>query len=445
MTDLPTDAAIIGQRMHEWATDLFSIHRSLTGDGVRATLSYFARLLPGLRIHEVPSGTPAFDWTVPDEWNCRAAWIEDEAGHRVVDLAHNTLHVVQYSEPVDRWLSLDELQPHLHSLPHLPEAIPYVTSYYNRTWGFCLTERARRRLAPGRYRAVVDATLAPGSLTYGEMVLPGREEREIFLSTYVCHPQMANNELSGPVLAVALGRWLADLNARRYTYRIVFVPETVGALVYLSRHLNDLRRNVDAGFMLTCVGDERAWSYIPSRYGDTLADRVIRHWSAHRQPGVRIFDFMDRGSDERQYCSPGADLPVAGLMRSKYYNYPEYHTSLDDLSLITPHGLGGSFAAHREMLAILEGNEAWRVCTVGEPQLGRRGLYPPPGTHGAPEMVNTMLGLLAYADGSNDLIGLAERVGRPALDCLEILRELERAEVVERLARPIPRPGRHTV
>ncbi|RAL20738.1 aminopeptidase [Lujinxingia litoralis] len=422
--------------MYQWARELYPMCRSLTGEGTRQTLRFLQERLPGMRLVEVPSGTRAFDWEVPLEWNIRGAQIRDMSGRVLVDFADHNLHVMGYSEPICARVSREKLEHHLYSIKEQPDAIPYVTSFYERRWGFCVPHRLREALGPGPFDVWIDSTLAPGSLTYGELLLEGESSREVLLSTYVCHPSMANNELSGPVVTTALARWLMAQPRRRLSYRIVFVPETIGSIVYLSRHLEEMRRRTLAGFVLSCVGDERTYSYLPTRRGDTLTDRVARHVLKHHAGSFDAYSFLDRGSDERQYGAVGVDLPVALMMRSKFHTYPEYHTSLDDLSLITPRGLEGAYEAHRLALYVLEHNARWRTTTICEPQLGRRGLHPTLSTReGARRDVGVkgMRNLLAYADGRLDLVELAEAVGLAAWECVPLLKILEREGLVVRV------------
>jgi aminopeptidase-like protein len=411
--------------MHALARQLWPIDRSLTGDGVRETLAILQRQqLPGLQVVEVPSGTPAFDWQVPREWRVRDAWITTPSGRRICHFRENNLHLVGYSVPVRCTLSRAELDAHLHSLPEQPDAIPYVTSYYKERWGFCLRHAERLALEEGDYQVVIDSELFDGSLSYGELLLPGESEREVLLSTYVCHPSMANNELSGPVVTTFLAAWLAALPSRRLSYRIVFVPETIGSITYLSRHLDTLKRRVVAGFNISCVGDDRAYSYLPSRNGQTLSDQVARHVLRWIAPDHRVYTWRDRGSDERQYCAPGVDLPVASIMRTKYGEYPEYHTSLDDLErVVTPAGLAGGFQVLQRALEALEANERHgrpRVTVLGEPQLGRRGLYPTLSTKSTGEAVQLILDLLTWSDGTRTLVEIAELCQAPVWELIPL-------------------------
>lgn len=416
------DRVELGRTMLGWVEDLFPLNRSLTGDGVRETLRFLAGIVPGLRIHEVPSGTKVFDWTVPDEWNVREAFIADADGTRLIDFSENNLHLVGYSVPFHGRLSREELEGHLHSLPDQADAIPYVTSYYKRQWGFCLTESQRRSLGPGPFDVVIDATLAPGTLTYADVVIPGETDREVLISTYVCHPSMANNELSGPVVAAALARWVASLPRRRYSYRFYFGPETIGAITYLARHVEHLRSHVDAGWVLTCIGDERGYSYLPSRQGGTLADRITLHQMDQLAGGFRRYSYLDRASDERQWCSPGADLPVCSVMRTKYAEYPEYHTSLDTVGrVVTADGLAGGYALMANILTTLERNHRYRTCLPGEPQLGTRGLYPTVSTKKWDYLpVFKLMGAIGFMDGELDTIEIAELAGLRASEVASI-------------------------
>jgi len=417
--------------MFGWAQDLFPICRSITGDGVRETLQYFEKIVPCFSIKEIPTGTKCFDWVIPDEWNISEAYIIAPDGRRVIDFANSNLHVVGYSIPIDIELTLEELQNNLYSDESQPDAIPYVTSYYSHNWGFCLSHRQRLTLTNGLYRIVIRSSLKSGSMTYGEVILPGESSEEIFLASYICHPSMANNELSGPVVIAALVRWLSSLERRRYTYRCILVPETIGAIGYLSKNLADMRTNVKAGYVVTCVGDNREYSYLPSRLGETLADRAAVHVMRHRVPGFKVYSYLDRGSDERQYCYPGVDMPVCSVMRSKYGTYPQYHSSLDNLDFISPEGLGGAFELYRHILTALELNVIFSPNSICEPRLGIRGLYPTVSRKEISNSVENILNVLAYADGSHDLIAIADRIKIPYEQCVSILQSLHEAKLIK--------------
>ena len=419
----------IGQEMYDWAVDLFPINRSLTGDGVRKTLNYIKDIIPEMNIIEVPSGTKCFDWTIPREWNCDDGYIIDPDGNKICDFKNNNLHVVGYSTPIDKEIDYEELVEHLYHIEDQPTAIPYITSYYSERWGFCLSFNEFQKLKKGTYKVKINSELKDGNLTYGEIKLKGESEKEIFLSTYVCHPSMANNELSGPVVTTALVNFIKSLTNRRYSYRIVFIPETIGSITYISRNINEMKKNIIAGFNITTIGDDRSYSYVPTRYGNTLSDKVSKH--VLQDIEYVEYTFLDRGSDERQYCSPGVDLPIATICRTKYGQYPEYHTSLDDLTVISPSGLYGGYDKLRKAIELLEYNSYYKVNVLCEPQLGKRGLYPTISTKTSGAIVRDMMNFIAYADGNNDLIDIANIIDVQAEELFDIVDKMKKANLIE--------------
>ena len=423
----------VKEEMYELCERLFPICRSITGDGVRKTLQMLVEVYGNeINIHEVPTGTKVFDWTVPKEWNIKEAYIENSKGQRVIDFKNNNLHVVGYSLPVDKFVDLQELKSVVYTQPDQPDAIPYVTSYYKECYGFCMSQNQLDKLPEDTYHIVLDSELKEGSLTYGEIIIPGDTEEEVFLSTYICHPSMANNELSGPVVATFLAKWLNLLVKRRYTYRIIFIPETIGAITYLSKNLQYLKEHVIAGFNLSCVGDNRTFSYVESRYGDTLADKAAKNVLSFYYPDYKTYSFLKRGSDERQYNAPGVDLPVCAICRSKYGEYPEYHTSKDNLELISPEGLLGAYEVYQQCILSLENNYSYKINVLCEPQLGKRGLYPTTSQKGTYDAVKVMIDFIAYADGSNDLIDISNIIGVPVNELLTVIEKLEKVDLLTR-------------
>lgn len=407
----------IGERLHAHARALFPICRSITGAGLRETLAYIARHIP-LAVTEVPSGTPVLDWTVPPEWTPRAATIRRLSGEAVVDFADHSLHLLQYSHAVDRVVPRGELDQHLHSLPDQPDLIPYRTAYYAQSWGFCLPHRTRLAMTDPEYRVMIDADVAPGSLSYGECVIPGSEAGEILLSVHSCHPSLANDNLSGIAVAIEFAKlWAA--RPHRLGLRIVFLPGTIGAITWLARNRERLP-HVAHGLVLTCLGDAGSPTYKRSRRGDAAIDRAAAYALGELGHADRVQAFVPYGYDERQYCSPGFNLPVGCLMRSPNGSFPEYHTSADALDFIRPDALAGSLALLERVLAIAEADRPWRnTQPFGEPQLGRRGLYAKIGGAGdagsgaaAFDQV-TMLWVLNQSDGGMSLLEIAERAGKP--------------------------------
>lgn len=402
-----------GRNMYELAGKLFPICRSITGNGFRQSLEMIREIVPEIQVFEVPSGTAVYDWTVPKEWNIRGGWIKNMQGETIIDFNDCNLHVMGYSIPVHQTISREELSEHVYTQPEQPEWIPYVTSYYKERWGFCMSERQKQALTDAEYEVYIDSTLEDGFLTYGELVLPGETDDEIFFSTYLCHPSMANNELSGPCVQTELIKYLKSLSHRRYTYRFVFIPETIGSITYLSRNLEALQQYVKAGFVLSCVGDNRTYSMVSTKYEDTLADRVLNNVLKFHYPDYIRYSFMKRASDERQYGSAGVDLPVCAFCRSKYHEYPEYHTSADNMDLISPEGLSGAYEVMVKVINALENNYFYQMQCKCEPQLGKRGLYPTVSQKGTKGDARYMQDFIAYADGRNDLIGISNILDIP--------------------------------
>ena len=406
------DADDIGAAMYRAVEDLYPICRSITGQGLRQTLRYIQKQIP-LELREVASGTPVFDWTVPKEWNVRDAYIADARGQRIVDFKRSNLHLLSYSTPIRARMSLGELRPHLYTLPESPDWIPYRTSYYEETWGFCLTHRQLLTLADEEYEVCIDSTLEAGHLTYGECYLPGASADEVLISCHACHPSLANDNLSGVALAMFLARHLAG-RALRYSYRFLFLPGTIGSITWLA--LNEARVDrIKHGLVLAGVGDGGALTYKKSRRGDAEIDRAITHVLRQRGTTSRIEEFSPYGYDERQFCSPGFNLPVGCLMRTPYGQYPEYHTSADNLDLVRPVALADSLQACLAVVEVLEGNRRYiNQNPKCEPQLGKRGLYNPVGGAGnTARDTLTMLWVLNLSDGDHSLLEVVERSGRP--------------------------------
>jgi len=400
-----------GQELHRFAADLYPICRSITGDGIRRTLALIQKRIP-LQIFEVPTGTPVFDWTVPKEWNIRDAYIKDPRGNRVVDFRQCNLHVLNYSMPVRATMPLTELKAHLFTLPANPDWIPYRTSYYQENWGFCLSHNQMLALEDGDYDVCIDSSLEDGHLTYGECYLPGRSSDEVLISCHACHPSLANDNLSGLTVATFLAQFLSGRDLR-YSYRFLFIPGTIGAITWLARNRENVGR-IRHGLVLTCIGDAGGFHYKKSRRGNAEIDRAAAHVLRQYGESPGILEFSPYGYDERQYCSPGFNLPVGCLMRSVWASFPEYHTSADNLDFVRPAALGGSLRVCAAILDVLENNLRYRnLNPYCEPQLGRRNLYHATGGDTVGAEISARLWVLNFSDGKHSLLDIAERSGLP--------------------------------
>jgi len=416
-----------GEELYKLVAELYPICRSITGDGVRRTLEIVDRELGGLQVSEVPTGTQVLDWTVPREWNVRGAWVADAAGERVIDFQASSLHLLGYSVPVRATMPLAELRQHLFTLPDHPDWVPWRTSYYAERWGFCASQRLVDSLPDGDYEVCVDTTLADGHLTYGEHLVEGQTDEEVLVSCHVCHPSLANDNLSGIAVATGLARRLAERRPR-YRYRFLFTPGTIGSVTWLARNEDRVGR-IRHGLVLACVGDPGGFTYKRSRRGDADIDRAVAHVLGRSGRPHRVVDFTPYGYDERQYCSPGFDLPVGCLSRTPYAAYPEYHTSADDLDLVGPAQLQESLEVCWEVVQVLEADRRYvNLSPKGEPQLGRRGLYGQIGGRSdAEERQMAMLWVLNQSDGRMSLLDVAERSGLPLALLAEVAAALEEA------------------
>ena len=422
------DAEQVGAELHDLVRQLLPLCRSITGNGLRQTLALIGERIP-LEVTEVPTGTQVFDWTVPQEWNIEGAWIDGPDGTRVVDFADSNLHVLGYSVPVRERLRLAELKRHLYSLPEHPEWIPYRTSYYEPNWGFCLTHRQLESLPEGEYDVRIDSTLEDGSLTYAEAFVPGESEEEVLVSTYACHPSLANENCSGLALLTLLARELAGRKLR-YSYRFLFAPATIGALAWLARNEERLDR-VTHGLVCNCVGDPGPLTYKQSRGGAADVDRAAQLVLRESGAPFQVHEWEPWGSDERQFNSPGIDLDVGALTRSGHGSFPEYHSSADDLELVRPEALAGSFHAYMSVFDVLETNDAYlNLSPKGEPQLGRRGLYRAIGSGALPAGELALLWVLNLSDGRNTLVDIAETSGLPYAQLRTAAQLLEEHELL---------------
>jgi aminopeptidase-like protein len=406
---------------------LWSINRSLTGNGNRKTLKILSEIVD-LTINEIPSGTKCFDWTVPPEWNIKEAWIKDSKGNKILDITDNNLHILGYSEPFQGKLNFEELKPHLYTLSNQPELIPYLTSYYERRWGFCMSHNQFSQLDKnGIYEVFIESSLDEnGSMTIGEAVIKGKTEKEILFSTYICHPSLANNELSGPLVSAFIYKNLIEQKEFKYTYRFIFIPETIGSIYSLSVKGEHWKKHLQAGFVVTCIGDNGKFTYKKSRIGNTLVDRVTETILEQTEEDYNIIDFFPSGSDERQYCSPGFNLPVGSLMRTMYGKYPEYHTSGDDKNFISFEAMESSVLKYLEVIELIERNEKYlNKMPHCEPQLGKRGLYPTLGSQkGTEDFVKAMMWILNLSDGTNDLITISEKSKINIKDLISVIDKL---------------------
>ncbi len=418
---------------------IFPIHRSITGEGNRNTLKLLKNINKEIKIKKIKTGQKVFDWTIPKEWKINSAFIIDPLGKKICDIKKNNLHIVSYSKPVNKTLNFKALNKKLHSIPSLPNAIPYVTSYYKEDWGFCIAENERKRLIKrGKYKVFIDSKIFNGELNYGEAFIKGKSKKEILISSYICHPSMANNEISGPVVSSYILKYLKK-KKNKFSYRFIFIPETIGSITYLSKNYKNLKKNVIAAYNLSCIGDERNYSYLPSRSNISVADIISTKVLKKKFPNFRSYTWYDRGSDERQFCSPGIDLPMVTLMRTKYGEYKEYHTSLDKIgTVVTSNGLLGGYKLVKNIIDELESKKypidiiskplALNKC---EPFMTKRKLYPTTSKANNSNYLKNYMDILTYSDGKHSLLYISEYCKISIKQTISIAKKLTKMKMIK--------------
>ena len=418
---------------------LVPIYRSLTGNGIRQTLRLIKKQIPNLKICEVKSKTRAYDWKVPSEWNVNDAFVSDKKGNKIIDFQKNNLHLIVYSVPIKKRISKAKLLDHIETLPAMPNAIPYVTSYYKKYWGFCISDNQKKKIEKNykkndKFFVNINSTFKKnGSLTYGELIIPGKSKKEILISTYICHPQMANDGLSGPLMAMAIAKHFSKKKNYK-TLRIIFIPETIGSIVYINKNLKKLKKNVIGGYVFTCIGDEGQYSFLPTKYGNTLSDEAAKKAFADLKISFKKYSFLKRGSDERQFNSPGVDLPIASILRTKYSEFNEYHTSLDNFKLVTARGFAGGFKVAKKAIDILMSNTIPESKYICEPQMQKKNLYHSLSTKknmSNLKIFGDCLNFLQYSDGSNDLVNIAKYIKLSFNDTLKIFEILKKKKMLK--------------
>lgn len=420
--------------IYNWAKDLFPINRSLTGAGNRKTLKYIKNIIPKMRIINFKSKKKVFDWEVPHVWNVKSAYICDSNKNRIIDFHKNNLHLVGYSQPVNKKISYKKLIRHLHYLKKQPTAIPYITSYYKKYWGFCLSYNQFKKLNKNKnYYVCIQSSFTRGFMNVGEILIKGKSEKEILLSTNICHPSMGNNELSGLVTTMAIAKYLQSKKNLNYSYRVLFLPETIGSISYINKHLKKLKKNTIGGLNIVCTGDEGRFSFLPSKYQDSLFEEIALQTLKNNVKKFKKYSFLERGSDERQYCSPGVNLPVCSIMKSKYGNYKEYHTSLDNLDFITAKGLGSSYKLIKIFLDNFDDTKIYISTKICEPFLSKYGLYPTISDKKSFQKTKLIKNILTYCDGSNDVFRISKLVKENRQTVIKVLKMLKEKNLIKQL------------